>query len=46
MAMELADCSGNISLYYKTELMKNMFIENMLNVFQNFVTKFHRIVTC
>ena len=31
------EAGGNISLYYKTELMKNMFIENKLSVFQNYL---------
>lgn len=31
------EAGGNISLYFKTELMKNMFIENKLNIFQNYL---------
>ena len=31
------EAGGNISLYYKTELMKNMFIENKLSLFQNYL---------
>tara|TARA_B100000963_G_C22526806_1_gene625698 strand:+ start:72 stop:968 length:897 start_codon:yes stop_codon:yes gene_type:complete len=31
------EAGGNISLYYKTELMKNMFIENKLSIFQNYI---------